>query len=180
MWEPAHRWVVGADRGWIACTEESAALHQRVQGVSRRRLSERMRYSGGTLLSGTTGAHAQKETQNSLRGVQVGLTPLRRQYDRSTLLRAGRPIDDHPVIEPRYRAAPCLAKCRRDDPMQETRDGADEHPRAEGHCLPLMAEIRFAHRARMVQEEPIEHCADLASAPSAITVLHLASNVFSH
>jgi len=47
-------------------------------------------------------------------------------------------------------------------------------------CLPLMSEIRFAHRARVVKEEPIEHCADLARAPSAITVLHLASNVFSH
>ena len=155
-------------------------MHQRVLGVNRRRLSERMRNSGGTLLSDTTSAHAQKEAQNSLRVAQVGLTPLRRQYDRSTLLRVGRPIDDHPVIEPRYRAAPCLGKCRRDNPMQETRDGADEQPRAEGHCLPLMAEIRFAHRARMVQEEPIEHCADLARAPSAITVLHLASNVFSH
>jgi hypothetical protein len=43
-----------------------------------------------------------------------------------------------------------------------------------------MAEIRFADRARVVQEEPIEHCADLALALRAITVLHLASKVFSH
>jgi hypothetical protein len=91
-----------------------------------------------------------------------------------------RAVDDHPVMKPRYCAACRLGKCRGNDPMQETRDGADQHSRAEGHCLPLMAEIRFADRARVVQEEPIEHCADLALAPSAITVLHLASKVFSH
>jgi hypothetical protein len=91
-----------------------------------------------------------------------------------------RAVDDHPIIKPRYRAASRLGKCRGNDPMQETRDSADQHSRTEGHCLPLMPEIRFAHRARVVKEEPIEHCPDLARAPSAITVLHLASNVLSH
>lgn len=55
--------------------------------------------------------------------------------------------------------------------MQETRDGTDEHSRTEGHCLPLMPEIRFAHRAGVIKEEPIEHVTDLEQAPSAITVL---------
>jgi len=64
--------------------------------------------------------------------------------------------------------------------MQETRDGADKHSRPEGHCLPLMPEIRFAHRARMIKEEPIEHVADLERAPNAATVLHLAPKDFSH
>jgi hypothetical protein len=48
--------------------------------------------------------------------------------------------------------------------MEETRDGADEHSRAEGHCLPLMPEIRLAYRARMIKEEPMEHVTDLARA----------------
>jgi hypothetical protein len=43
-----------------------------------------------------------------------------------------------------------------------------------------MPEIRFAHRARMIEKEPIEHVTDLAGGPSGVTVLHLAPNVFSH
>jgi hypothetical protein len=80
----------------------------------------------------------------------------------------------------RNRATPRLGKYCWNDPVQETRDGADKHSRAEGHRLALMPEIRFADRARVVKEEPIEHCADLARAPSGVTVLHLASKVFSH
>ena len=64
--------------------------------------------------------------------------------------------------------------------MQEARDGADKHSRAEGHCPSLMSEIRFANRTGVVKEESIEHFADLARAPSATTVLHLASKVLSH
>ena len=75
-----------------------------------------------------------------------------------------RAVDDHSVIKARYRAASGLGECRGNNPVQETRDGADEHSRAEGHCLPLMTEIRFAHRARMIKEEPIEHVTDLARA----------------
>jgi hypothetical protein len=52
--------------------------------------------------------------------------------------------------------------------MQETRDGTDQHSPAEGHCLPLMPKIRLANRARVVKEEPIEHCADLAKTPSQL------------
>ena len=91
-----------------------------------------------------------------------------------------RAVDNHPVIKPRYRAASRLGECRGNNPVQETRDGADEHSRAEGHCLPLMPEIRFAHRARMIKEEPIEHVTHLERAPSAVTVLHLAPKDFSH
>lgn len=77
----------------------------------------------------------------------------------------GGSVDDHPVIKLRYRPAPRLGKCRWHNPMQETRDGTDKHSRAEGHCLPLMPEIRLAHRARVIQEEPIEHCVNLARTP---------------
>jgi hypothetical protein len=43
-----------------------------------------------------------------------------------------------------------------------------------------MPEIRFADRARMIKEEPIEHVTDLERAPNAVTVLHLAPKDFSH
>jgi hypothetical protein len=72
-----------------------------------------------------------------------------------------RAVDDHPVIKPRYRAASRLSKCRGNDPVQETRNGADKHSPAEGHCPPLMPEIRFADRARMIKEESINHVTDL-------------------
>jgi hypothetical protein len=71
--------------------------------------------------------------------------PLWRQCDSRTRPRMGGPVDNHPVIEPRYRAAPRLGKCRGDYSMEETRDCADEQSRPEGHRLPLMPEIRFAH-----------------------------------
>jgi hypothetical protein len=74
-----------------------------------------------------------------------------------TLRKTGCPVDDHPVMKPRYRAAPRVCKCCGHDPMQETRHGPDKQSGREGHCLPLMLEIRLAHGVRVVEEEPIEH-----------------------
>ena len=71
--------------------------------------------------------------------------PLWHQCDSRTPPRVSGPIDNHPVIQPRYRAAPRLGECCGDYSMEETRECADKQSRPEGHRLPLMPEIRFAH-----------------------------------
>jgi hypothetical protein len=70
-----------------------------------------------------------------------------------------------------YRAAPRLGERRRNDSMQKTGESAQEHPRPERHGVPLVLEIRFPYRARVIQEESIEHFIATAGVFGAITIL---------
>ena len=55
--------------------------------------------------------------------------------------------------------------------MQKARESAQEHPGAERHGVPLVLEIRFPYRARVIQEESIEHFIVTAEVFGAITIL---------
>ena len=55
--------------------------------------------------------------------------------------------------------------------MKKTRESAQEHPRPESHGVPLVLEIRFPYRARVIQEESIEHFIATAGVFGAITIL---------
>jgi hypothetical protein len=70
-----------------------------------------------------------------------------------------------------YHTAPRLGERRGNNSMQKARESAQEHSRPERHGVPLVLEIRFPYRARVIQEESIEHFIATAGAFSAITIL---------